>query len=115
LNNLITWQDMRLDEVESGLPRLTLDASATGGPGPVTFALAPEAVRALVDGLAGVAPPPPGEVRIVARFDVRALAEALRAPTTHDSALRCLCAPCVEWRKKYGIPAPTHTDPTSTE
>lgn len=75
--NIITIHDMRIDEVDSGLPRLTLDASAFGGPGPTTYALAPDAVRALVDALSGVVQPVPGECRVLVRVDAETLGRAL--------------------------------------
>lgn len=74
--DVVTHRDMQIDDVDSGLPRLTVDLSAAGG---VSFSvrLSPDACAALVDGLAGVAPPPHGEVRIIARCDATTLAKAM--------------------------------------
>ena len=73
----IMWRDMRIDDVESGLPLVTIQRPEGGEP--IRFRLAPDAVRAFVDGLAGVAPPPPGECRIVIRCDADTLAKVILA------------------------------------
>ena len=75
---VVTWRDMRIDEVEGGIPELQVDLREYGGPA-FRVRLAPDAVRALVDGLAGVAPPPPGEVRVVMRMEASELVNALLA------------------------------------
>ena len=73
----IFWRDMRIDEVEGGLPRLSFTDPDSGET--ATYQLAPDAVAALVDGLAGVAPPPPGQVRVIVRMEASAFAHALLA------------------------------------
>lgn len=74
----VSWRDMRIDEVEGGIPELQVDLREYGGPA-FRVRLAPDALRALVDGLAGVAPPPPGEVRLVIRMDASELVNVLLA------------------------------------
>ena len=84
-------RDLRIDDV-SGLPRLTIDQSDFGGIGPISFCLAPDAVRALVDALVGVAEATPDECRIVVKCATGDLGRALLAmpsvrplpPTTGD-------------------------------
>jgi hypothetical protein len=73
-DNIVTWRDMRIDDADSGLPRLTLWPDTDRA---VVALLAPEAVTALVDALAGTAQPRPGEVRIIVKADASALASAL--------------------------------------
>jgi hypothetical protein len=63
----VTLRELTIDDVSGGLPRVTIDMSEVGGPGPVTYHLAPDAVRAIVDALIGVAEPAPGEARIVVK------------------------------------------------
>lgn len=74
--DIVGIREMRIDDVDGGLPELTFDFTEWGGD-VRTYALASDAVRAIVDALAGVAEPTPGEVRIVARVDARTLAEAM--------------------------------------
>ena len=69
--------DMRIDDVDGGLPLLTITRPEGGRP--IRFRLAPDAVRGLVDGLMGVAPAAPGECRIVVKCDAHTLAAALLA------------------------------------
>ena len=73
---VIVWRDIRLDEVDSGLPRLTIVRPKHGSEH--AFRLAPDAVRAIVDALVGVAEPAPGEVRIVVKMAVGDLVAALQ-------------------------------------
>ena len=73
--DVITIRDMCLDEVDSGLPRLTLrpmDGEAR------TYSLTPDAVRALVDTLCGVAAPAEGEVRVIVKGRVADVLKELR-------------------------------------
>ena len=73
----ILRRDMRIDDVDGGLPLLTITRPEGGDP--ILFRLAPDAVRALVDGLMGVAEAAPGECRIVVKCDAETLAKALVA------------------------------------
>ena len=73
----ILRRDMQIDDVDGGLPLLTIRRPEGGDP--LLFRLAPDAVRALVDGLSGVAQPAPGECRIVVKCDAETLAKALVA------------------------------------
>ena len=90
----VTLRELTIDDVSGGLPRMTIDMSEVGGPGPVTYHLAPDAVRALVDALVGVAGAAPGECRIVVKCATGDLGRALLAmpsvrslpPTTGDEA-----------------------------
>lgn len=74
---VIFWHDMRIDELDGGIPRLSFTDPNSGET--ATYQLAPDAVAGLVDGLAGVAPPPPGQVRIVVRMEASAFAQSLLA------------------------------------
>lgn len=73
----IMLRDMRIDDVDSGLPLLTITRPEGGEP--ILFRLAPDAVRGLVDALVGVAEAAPGECRIVVKCDAETLAKALLA------------------------------------
>lgn len=75
-DHIATWRDIRIEDLDSGLPRLTVDLAAFGGPS-FTVRFAPDAVRALVDALAGLAEPAPGEVRVLIRGSAEDVAKAL--------------------------------------
>lgn len=70
----ITWREMSIDDVDGGIPKFTL--SPVGEPSR-TYMLAPDAVRAIVDGLIGVAEAAPGETRIVVKMSAKDLAAAI--------------------------------------
>ncbi len=73
----IMLRDMQIDDVDGGLPLLTITRPEDDSVH--LFRLAPDAVRALVDGLSGVAPAAPGECRIIVKGDAATLAKALLA------------------------------------
>jgi hypothetical protein len=75
----VTLRELTIDDVSGGLPRMTIDMSEIGGPGPVTYHLAPDAVRALVDALSGVAQPAQGMCRVVVTFAVEDLQRGMLA------------------------------------
>ena len=77
---IIMWRDMRIDELEGGLPELTITSPSDGEVR--TYRLAPDAVTALVDGLSGVAKPAAGECRIIVKCDADVLVKALAALRT---------------------------------
>ena len=81
----ITLRDMRIDDVDGGLPLLTITRPEGGEP--ILFRLAPDAVRALVDGLMGVAEAAPGECRIVVKCGVKALADAILLAQIRDAGV----------------------------
>lgn len=72
----LTIREIRLDAVDSGLPRLTLLEPLTDRE-IASVRLAPDAVRALVDTLAGVAEAAPGEARIIVKVRAEDLAAGL--------------------------------------
>lgn len=74
-------RDMRVDDVDGGLPKVTFDMREMGGD-VRTYALAPDAVRGLVDALAGVADPAPGEIRVIVKMSRESAADAL--PVLYD-------------------------------
>lgn len=70
-------RDMRIDDVDGGLPLLTIQRPEGGEP--ILLRLGPDAVTALVDALSGVAKPAPGECRIIVKCGADTLAKALMA------------------------------------
>lgn len=76
--------DVTIDDVGSGAPRITIDARAAYGIGPVTFRLLPDTCAMLVDALSGVAPPEPGMVRIVTRMTVADFARAITSSASKE-------------------------------
>ncbi len=73
---IIGIAEMRLDDVDSGLPKLTLIPYGTSDEH--VYYLAPDAVRAFVDTLIGVAGPTPGRIEVLIRMHPSDLVKALR-------------------------------------
>lgn len=73
----IMLRDMRLDDVDGGIPRLTITRPEDGST--QTYYLAPDAVRALVDTLCGVAEVGKGEARIIVKVNAEDVAAAIGA------------------------------------
>jgi len=73
---LVTLQEMSINDVDSGIPRLTLTDFRNGETR--VYGLAPDAVAALVDSLSGVALASSGQARVTVKVAVEDIVSLLR-------------------------------------